>query len=57
MAAIGNDVLRRAFDGADLTQRVRPVIAVEEFNAACGHVARQVRLLASRHKYFVIAFW
>jgi hypothetical protein len=38
MAAIGNevgkDVLRRAFGGPDLIQRVRPVIAVEEFNAS-----------------------
>jgi hypothetical protein len=31
---IGNDVLRRAFSGPDLIQRVRPVIAVEEFNAS-----------------------
>jgi hypothetical protein len=38
MAAIGNelgnDVLRRSFVGPDLTQRVRPVIAVEEFSAS-----------------------
>jgi hypothetical protein len=38
MAAIGNevgkDVLRRAFDGPDLIQRVRRVIAFEEFNAS-----------------------
>ena len=37
MAALGNelanDVLRRAFSGDDLTSRVRPVIAVEEFSA------------------------
>jgi hypothetical protein len=31
---VGNDVLRRAFDGPDLLRRVRPVIAVEEFNAS-----------------------
>ncbi|NHC46476.1 DUF3131 domain-containing protein [Motilibacter sp. K478] len=37
MAALGNelanDVLRRAFSGDDMTERVRPVIAVEEFSA------------------------
>ena len=31
---VGNDVLRRAFNGPDMIQRVRPVIAVEEFNAS-----------------------